>query len=154
MSEPTAGRLQGRGRAGSLLISVFFVLAGVITLYDTTRYTDVDSMVFPRAAAVVLIVCSVLSIVGHWLAPSEAPGFGSGSWWRRFLLIMTMLLACLVMPVVGFLVAGCIAFLGGLIAAMHERWTIRSALIYAGSGMAVMVGFYALFRFALHVPLP
>lgn len=154
MSTDTPVGADRQGQTGSLLIAGFFVLAGAITLYDTTRYTDVDSMVFPRAAATLLIICSLLSLVSTWLRPSAEPGFGQGSWWRRLLLVASMLGACLLMPVIGFLGAGCVAFVGGLIAAMHLRWSAATAFRYGGSGLIIMVGFYALFRYALHVPLP
>jgi hypothetical protein len=62
--------------------------------------------------------------------------------------------ACLIMPFSGFLPATAVAFVGGLIAARHEGWDARSAIVFAASGIFIMAGFYALFRFALGVPLP
>ncbi|MGQ7844330.1 tripartite tricarboxylate transporter TctB family protein [Granulosicoccus sp. 3-233] len=145
---------EATGRLGSLIVSAFFVIAGVVTLYDTLSYSDMDSKVFPRAAAIVLIVCAMLSIVGNLLRPVSEPGFGQGAWWRRILLVLSMLAACLAMPLVGFLPAGFIAFGGSLFASMHERWSARAAIVFLLSSLMIMVGFYALFRFVLHVPLP
>lgn len=151
------------GQIGSLVVAAFFVFAGAVTLYDTTSYSDIDSRVFPRAAAIVLIVCSLASIVYSLLrtatasegsAHSNEPGFGEGSWWRRCLLVASMLAACVAMPYVGFLAAGSIAFAGGLLAGMHQQWTAKTLAVYAGSGAVLMMGFYVLFRFALSVPLP
>jgi hypothetical protein len=139
---------------GSLIVSAFFVLAGAITLYDTSTYTDIDSKVFPQAAAILLIVCSSIAFVMTLLRPSVDEGFGRGVWWRRVLLVVTMLLTCFAMPYVGFLAAGVIAFIGGLIAAMHDRWSAKTLWLYWGSGAVLMVAFYSLFRYALHVPLP
>lgn len=161
MSEPIQN--PSTRQIGSLLVAAFFVIAGAVTLYDTTSYSDIDSKVFPRAAAILLIVCSLASILMSLLRTNRAsasttdsnePGFGEGSWWRRCLLVASMLSACVVMPYVGFLAAGTIAFAGGLIAGMHQRWTAKTIAVYAGSGAVLMVGFYALFRFALSVPLP
>lgn len=142
------------GHNGSLLVSAFFIIAGLITLYDTTGYSDRDSQIFPQAVAIILIITAAISLVSQFLKPMHQEGFGSGIWWRRCLLIASMLLTCLVMPIVGFLPAGAIAFGGGLIAAMHDRWTKSTLVLYWGSGAAIMVVFYSLFKFVLHVPLP
>lgn len=139
---------------GTLTVASLFIGLGLITLYDVTTYSDRDSMVFPSFVAYVLIFCSVLVIIGSWLRPNRDNGFGSGAWWRRVLLVATMLAGCFVMPFAGFLPATAIAFAGGLIAARHEGWDLRSAIIFAASGVFIMAGFYALFRFALGVPLP
>lgn len=139
---------------GTLIISGLFIIAGIITIYDTQSYGDLDSMVFPRAAAIVLIICATISLLIGLLKPTEDEGFGTGIWWRRITLITTMLVCCFTMPYIGFLAAGVISFIGGLISAMHDNWSKRTMLIYGGSGALVMVGFYTLFRYALHVPLP
>ncbi len=144
----------GKSNIGSLIASALFVFAGAITLYDTSSYSDIDSKVFPQAAAFLLIFCSTVSFVMTLLRPSEDEGFGRGRWWRRVLLVVTMLLTCFAMPYVGFLAAGAIAFSGGLIAAMHDPWSAKTLWLYWGSGGVLMVAFYALFRYALHVPLP
>lgn len=145
---------KSQGHIGSLIVSAFFVLAGVVTLYDTTGYSDRDSQVFPQTVAVILIVMAAISFILQFLKPSDEGGFGTGIWWRRFLLIITMFLACFAMPYVGFLPAGAIAFAGGLIAAMHDKWTSSNILLYWGSGVVIMVAFFSLFKFLLHVPLP
>jgi putative tricarboxylic transport membrane protein len=139
---------------GSLLASTFFVLLGVIIIYDTTSYSDFDSKVFPRACAVVLIVFSILAIARDFFKQTSSEGFGRGSWWRRILLVVTMLIACFVMPYVSFLPAGAIAFVGGLIAAMHDQWSKRTLALYWGSGLIIIIAFYVIFRHVLHVPLP
>lgn len=146
-------------RRGTIVVSALFVVAGILTLQDTTTYSDVDSKVFPRAAAILLILCASIALVSGLIAsrrsdPSAQEGFGEGSWWRRGLLIAAMLACCLMMPVTGFLPASAVAFAGGLLAAMHDRWSVRTAALYWGAGAIVLGAFYALFRFALHVPLP
>ena len=142
------------GHIGSLVISALFVIMGIIALYDTTGYSDRDSQVFPRTVAILMILTAGLSFVTRFLHPRESGGFGTGTWWRRVLLIVAMFAGCLAIPHIGFLASGVIAFAGGLIAAMHDRWTPMIAVLYAGSGMAVMIAFFALFRYVLHVPLP
>jgi hypothetical protein len=37
---------------------------------------------------------------------------------------------------------------------MHERWTARTAILYAITGLVIIVGFTWLFRSVLGVPLP
>ncbi|MGB0866160.1 MAG: tripartite tricarboxylate transporter TctB family protein [Granulosicoccaceae bacterium] len=149
MSKPTEKRL------GSLLVSLFFVAAGFVTLYDTGSYTDVDSQVFPRAVAVILIVTASLACAQwFWDTAQHDQGFGNGIWWRRCLIVTSLLFACFLIPLVGFFWASVVAFCGGLMAAMHDRWTRRTALIYTGVGLFTVAAFYSLFKFALHVPLP
>lgn len=159
----TAPAAPREGGIGSVVVSGFFIVAGIVTLYDTTTYTDVDSKVFPRAAAILLIVAAAISLVSDLVIrrrrASAAGAHGDaqpieGDTWRRVLLIAAMLTCCLAMPITGFLPAAAIAFTGALFAAMHERWTLARALLYTLSGALLMGGFYALFRFALHVPLP
>lgn len=152
MTPSSASRSQGH--IGSLIVSTLFVLAGVVTLIDTTNYTDRDSQVFPQTVAIILIITATISFITRFLAPSDSGGFGHGIWWRRVLLAATMFLTCLAMPVAGFLPAGIIAFAGGLVAAMHDRWTVKTILVYWGSGAVIMIAFFALFKFVLHVPLP
>jgi len=143
-----------QGNIGSFIITALFIIAGIVTLYDTLSYTDIDSKVFPRAAAIILIICATFSLIIELLKPTKSEGFGVGSWWRRIFLVVTMLLCCFAMPYIGFLFAGMIAFAGAMISAMHDQWTTKNLLVYWGSGLLIMVAFYSLFRFALHVPLP
>jgi hypothetical protein len=142
------------GNVGSTIVSVFFILAGFLTLYDTQSYSDADSSVFPQAAAILLIICATVSTIQNLIRPVTDEGFGRGSWWRRILLVTTMLLTCAAMTYIGFLLASAIAFIGGMIAAMHDRWSIKKSIIYLASGALIMVVFYLLFRYALYVPLP
>ena len=139
---------------GSFIVSAFFIVAGIVTIIDTMSYSDIDSKVFPRAAAIVLIVCASVSLIYGSIKPTEEEGFGHGTWWRRILLVITMLISCAAMPYLGFLGAAAIAFIGGLIAAMHDQWTAKKLLVYWGSGALVMISFYVLFKMVLQVPLP
>ncbi|MFK7861338.1 MAG: tripartite tricarboxylate transporter TctB family protein [Granulosicoccus sp.] len=139
---------------GSLIVAALLVAIGFITLYDSMSYSDVDSKVFPRAAAILLIITSMISIVMTLLKPIADEGFGTGIWWRRILLVCSMLAACIIMPKFGFIAASAVAFVGALIAAMHEKWRAVNVVIYGLSGAVVVGGFYALFKFVLSVPLP
>lgn len=148
---PNAGSLS---QLGSLIVSGLFVIVGAITLYDTLSYTDRDSQVFPQTVAVLLIICASVSFVSRFINPSNEGGFSKGSWLRRILLIATMFITCLLMPKIGFLPAAGVAFIGGLLAAMHDRWKISTVILYWVTGAIIMFAFFALFKYALHVPLP
>tara|TARA_R110002020_G_scaffold145996_4_gene320426 strand:- start:6586 stop:7044 length:459 start_codon:yes stop_codon:yes gene_type:complete len=139
---------------GTLLISCLFIGLGLVALYDVTTYSDTDSVVFPTTVAYALIGTSAMVLIVSWLRPNPDNGFGGGDWWRRILLVASMIVCCLVMPLAGFLPATAIAFAGGLIAARHEGWDAKSAVVFALSGIFIMGAFYALFRFPLGVPLP
>lgn len=152
MTPPSA--IKSGGQIGSLLASLFFICAGLITLYDTISYTDRDSQVFPQTVAIILVVTATVSFIARFLKPSDEGGFGTGIWWRRVLLIMTMFLMCFLIPKIGFLSAGVVAFSGGLIAAMHESWSAKTLILYSVSGAVVITAFYVLFKFVLYVPLP
>ena len=152
MTPPSA--MKSGGQIGSLLASLFFICAGLITLYDTTSYTDRDSQVFPQTVAIILVVTATVSFIARFLKPSDEGGFGTGIWWRRVLLIMAMFLMCFLIPKIGFLPAGAVAFSGGLIAAMHECWRAKTLILYPVSGAVVITASYVLFKFVLYVPLP
>ena len=152
MSEPRSSK--SNAQIGSLVITALFVIVGVITLYDTTSYTDRDSQVFPQTVAIVLIITAGLSLIIQFLRPDDEAGFGTGIWWRRILMIVTMFLTCFAIPITGFLIAGTIAFTGGLITAMHDKWAAKTALLYFSSGAVILIAFFSLFKFILHVPLP
>ena len=139
---------------GTLIIASLFIGLGLVTLHDVSTYSDTDSVVFPTSVAYALIATSALVIIVSWLRPNPDNGFGGGDWWRRILLVASMIGCCLVMPLAGFLPATAIAFAGGLIAARHEGWDTRSAVVFALSGIFIMGAFYALFRYPLGVPLP
>ena len=78
MTPPSA--MKSGGQIGSLLASLFFICAGLITLYDTTSYTDRDSQVFPQTVAIILVVTASFSFIARFLKPSDEGGF-----WNRHL---------------------------------------------------------------------
>ena len=62
-SEPANQEEASQGSVGSFIVSALFIIAGIVTLYDTMSYSDIDSKVFPRAAAIVLILCASISLI-------------------------------------------------------------------------------------------
>ena len=143
-----------RRYTGALVISLIFIAVGLITLYDTMHYADVDSKIFPRAAAIMLILAAGASRIISITRPAIADGFGKGSWWRRILLVGSMLAAALAMPWIGFLPAAVLISAGGLVSGMHDPWNGRILFLYAAFSTAIATAFYSLFKYALYVPLP
>ena len=139
---------------GSIVVATILILIGVITLYDSASYTDIDSKVFPQTSALALMLFSALAIGKQIIQPTMVSGIEVGVWWRRLLLVSSMLLACALMPYTGLLIACIVTFVLGLIASMHDQWTQKKAMVYFLSGLSIIVCFYTLFKFVLHVPLP
>ena len=142
------------GRTGSLITALIFLIAGIVTYYDATTYTDMDSKVFPQTSAIALMIMSVIVLVKQFIKPTAVTGIDFGNWWRRILLVSSLYLACVLMPIVGMVPAAGAAFILSMLASMHHQWTIRTIAIYSLSGGIIIVGFYSLFRYALQVPLP
>ena len=86
-------------------------------------------------------------------ANGDAPARGASTV-RRVGLVMAMLVASLLMPWLGFLLSGFIAFVAIMLLAMYDPWTRFRMLVYPLVCIAFVVGFYFLFARLLLVPLP
>ncbi|MDQ0313647.1 tripartite tricarboxylate transporter TctB family protein [Amorphus orientalis] len=139
---------------GGLVAAIVLVLIGAIALYDTTGYADMDSVVFPRTVAIALILSSLGYIVYAILRRPPAEAHNTGSTLRRVSLVAVMLVSVAAMPWIGFVASGIVAFLCLILVAMHDPWTWQKAIVYPLVGIAIVVGFFALFRYGLLVPLP
>jgi hypothetical protein len=145
----------GRDLGGMVACAVFILLA-VVALWDTTSMTDSDSYVFPRTVALAMIVFS-LAYVGWqllWPRSAETGMATAGSTPRRVGLVLAMLGSAALMPWLGFVICGVVAFGSIMVLAMYDTWTPRRLLVYPLVGVAVVVGFYFLFAELLLVPLP
>ncbi len=54
----------------------------------------------------------------------------------------------------GFLPSSAAAMAALLLFANHQRWTLRTALLYGGASLGVLAALYGLFKLILLVPLP
>jgi tripartite tricarboxylate transporter TctB family protein len=144
------------------LMAAIFAGIGAVVIWDTTTYTDADSYVFPRTIAAVMIGLSVLLVI-QWMLGWDRDGEGEldavaapveQSIPRRIALVAAMIGAALLMPFLGFLVTGLLAFAVILLAAMYDPWTPYRAIVYPVSGAIIVAGFYLLFSQVLKVPLP
>ena len=146
-----------RRDVGGMVTAAVFILVAVIALWDTTRMVDSDSFVFPRTVAIAMIAFCVLLIAWNLIRPESgngdvpAPG---ASTVRRVCLVAAMLVSTALMPWLGFVASGLMAFLSIMVIAMYDPWTRFRKLVYPLVCTAFVVGFYFLFAELLLVPLP
>lgn len=133
--------------------AAFFIATGALALYYSRDFSPLGS-VFPRTIAVAMIVLSVVYIAIALLRPKAPAPQPAGSVWRRVALVAVMLLWATYFDRIGFLSTSIAAFAALLVIANYDRWTPRTAVVYAGAGALVIGGLYAIFRFGLKVPLP
>tara|TARA_Y100000813_G_scaffold193219_1_gene172222 strand:- start:250 stop:732 length:483 start_codon:yes stop_codon:yes gene_type:complete len=144
---------------GGAVISTIFIGIACLVIWDTQSYVDPDSAVFPKTFALVLIAASLAYIL-QWIfrrtGVQEETGedTGGGSVIRRVLLIAVMLGGTLAMPVLGFIGSALPVFAALTLVAMYDPWTRFRAIVYPLVGIAVVLGFFYLFREVLQVPLP
>ena len=137
MSEPTPRR-DTPGAIGSVLL----IGAGVAALIFSSEFSDLGA-VFPRAIGGLLVAMGVLYLVFYALGRTQRAVPAAGSNLRRAGVAVVMLAWAFALPAMGFLML-----------ANHERWTMRTVLLYGATGVLVLGGLYALFKHALQVPLP
>jgi len=65
-----------------------------------------------------------------------------------------MLIWALLLTVLGFVVSSVVGFALLSAAASYERWTLKRTVLYLFINAVVVLGFFALFKYALLVPLP
>jgi len=137
------------GAVGSALM----VLIGAGAIWAARDYSDLGA-VFPRTVGALLIALGVVYIVLVAMGRSRRAAAADGSFARRALVATVMLAWGFALGPLGFLPAGVAAMAALLLIAHHDRWTLRTALVYGLSCSAVLGMLYALFKHALQVPLP
>jgi putative tricarboxylic transport membrane protein len=140
-----------RGTIGALV----FIAIGIAAWVDTTHILSAEAYVFPRTIITLMALFSVLLILRNVLgrgAVEERPL--PGSTLRRAGFVIVMLLAAFLMPYLGFIASGILAYMAIMMVAMYERWTTARKLLYPVVGVAVVYGFYFLFGTLFKVPLP
>ncbi len=141
---------------GGIVFSALFVLLGAYALWDTDEMSPLGR-VFPFTIASTMIVLALIYI-GYALLrpglPATPEAKAAESTPRRIALVVVMFAWVAAMPWLGFAAAGLGGFLLLAAVAHHDRWTRVRLLTYPLVGLAVVAGFYALFAFALQVPLP
>ncbi len=148
-------RIDARRDMKTIGVAVLFIILGVVVIYDTTTYVDVDSYVFPRTIAITLIVLSLALVIVKAVRPgaaAEAPEPGSTP--RRVGLVLAMVAASAAMPYLGFFLSGLAAFVAIMALAMFDPWTRRRLALFSVTCVGIVAGFYGLFAGLLQVPLP
>ncbi len=139
---------------GGMLFAGGFILLGAWGLYDAREMSDLGA-IFPRTICIVMIVLSVLYVVFAMLRLKPAKeSHEKPSTLRRVLLLAVLAGWIALMPVIGFVSSSFIGFLVLAAVANYDSWTPFRLMVYPISGACVVAGFYALFAYALKVPLP
>lgn len=140
---------------GGMVMAALFIVLGAVLYYDTTTMLDPDSYVFPRAIIAVMVGLSLAVIIVNLVRPEAGAGAHErGSVVRRVGLVAAMLGATALMPILGFVLSGLIAFMIIMVFAMYDPWTRFRLIVYPVVGVAIVAGFYILFKQLLYVPLP
>ncbi len=133
--------------------SALMVLVGAAAIWASRDYSDLGS-VFPRTVGALLVALGIVYIVLVVLGRTRRGAAVDGSAIRRALVAVVMLAWGFALGPLGFLPAGAAAMAALLLIAHHDRWTLRTALVY-GLSTALVIGLlYTLFKHALQVPLP
>ena len=130
-----------------------FILVGALALYHSLEFSPLGA-VFPRAMSAAMILLSTVYIVVAVARPRAPSPAEAGSAWRRIALAVTLLAWALLFDWIGFLTTSAFAFAALLVIANYDRWTPRMAVAYVLFGVLMLGGLYAVFRYALQVPLP
>jgi len=143
---------------GGVVGAAILIIVGAVALWDTQHMVDSDSYVFPRAIAIAMICFCLMLIVWQMISPVlESNGelqVTGGSRLRRVALVAAMLVSTLLMPLIGFVISGLLAFGALMGVAMYDPWTRRRQIVYPLVGVAIVLGFYVVFAELLLVPLP
>lgn len=133
--------------------SVLAITAGSLAWHHAGDFSPMGA-VFPRAVATAMMVAAAAYIATALLRPSVRPQGAAGSTWRRVALVIVMAAWSMLLEKVGFLTTSAACFAAILVIANYDRWTPRTAAVYALAGAVVVGGLYGVFRFLLLVPLP
>jgi hypothetical protein len=138
-----------RGALGSAAA----VALGGAAIWASRDFSDLGA-VFPRSVGALLVALGAVYIVLTLMGRTKDVASLEGSSLRRAAAALTMLAWAFMLGPLGFLASSAAAMAALLVIANHERWSLRRALLYAGSSALVLIGLYSLFKIALKVPLP
>lgn len=133
--------------------SGLMVLLGAGAIWAARDYSDLGA-VFPRTVGALLVALGCVYILLVLIGRTRRVTGSDGSSMRRSLVAVVMLAWGFALGPLGFLPSGVAAMTALLLVAQHERWTLRTALLYGLSSSVILFGMYALFKHVLQVPLP
>ncbi len=152
MSEASRSAKPTRDLAGAIG-SALLVLLGAVAFSQAADFSDLGA-VFPRAIGGLMVMLGVAYLVLFALGRTQASTPVQGSNLRRAGVAAVMLAWAFMLGPLGFLLSSALAFALLLLVANHDRWTLRSSVIYGLAGATLLLGLYALFKLVLQVPLP
>ncbi len=139
---------------GGMLFAAGFIIIGAWALWETRAFTPLGA-IFPRAIASTMIVFAASYVVVAILKPLLGKDSRSAeSTPRRVLLGVLMVAWIAALSVLGFFTSSLIAFVLLMVISNYDRWTPFHLIVYPITAVCVVAGFYALFAYALKVPLP
>lgn len=130
--------------------SALMVLLGAGAIWAARDYSDLGA-VFPRTVGALLVALGCVYILLVLIGRTRRATGSDGSSMRRTLVAVVMLAWGFALGPLGLLPSGAAAMAALLLIAQHERWTLRTALLYGLSTSVILVGMYALFKLALQV---
>jgi hypothetical protein len=133
--------------------SALMVLLGAGAIYAAQDYSDLGA-VFPRTVGALLVALGIVYILLVVIGRTRRVAGSDGSALRRTLVAVVMLGWGFALGPLGFLPSGAAAMAALLLIAQHDRWTLRTALLYGLSTSLILGGMYMLFKQVLQVPLP
>lgn len=146
MTEP---RADIPGAVGSALL----IGVGAAAFWAAADYSSLGS-VFPRTIGAMLVVLGAVYLVFVATGRTRRARPGEGSNLRRVGVAAVMLGWAFALGPLGFLPSSAAAAAALLVIANHDRWSLRTALLYSVSTAIVLGGLYGLFKVILLVPLP
>lgn len=133
-------------------VALACIVLGVWVLYEANGFTPFAA-IFPRIVAIVMILASTAWVVVVALGRGRRLEPVGGSLWRPLALIAVGAAWAFLIPVLGFLGAGLVGFVGAMVVAKFHSWSLRSWLAHLALAAVVTVSAYALFAWGLNVPL-
>ncbi len=158
-SKSAATETERPARASSGAVTrdaVSFALFGLVAAIAIiqTGSLNAEAAVFPKTIAIGMAVFIAIAFVRLMLTRDVTELPSPGSVTRRISVPVIMLAAVLLIPLLGFGLAGALMGLALIAAAQYERLKARPMLILAVSVVAVIILFSFGFKDILGVPLP
>ncbi len=147
MTEPVRADIPGA------IGSVLAIGVGAGAWWAARDYSPLGA-VFPRSVGLLLVVLGGLYLALVAAGRTRRAAALQGAHLRRIGVAAVMLAWGFALGPLGFLLSSAVAMAALMVIAHHDRWSPRRATLYGAAAGGVLIGLYALFKFALQVPLP
>lgn len=135
-----------------LMVALACIGLGGWVLYESYSYSKFAG-IFPRTVAIALILGSLAWVIMVAVGIGRPSAYVHGSRWRPMALIGVGVGWGLLIPVLGFLPASVIGFVGAMLLGKFHAWSLRAWAAHLALAVVVTGLAYALFAMALNVPL-